>query len=63
MFRSLRQSKLPEGHRYAITVGAKTKQTVASWHLLEPEDVIAMIAALNDARAGDDFADSPNEFA
>lgn len=47
MFRTLRQSKLPEGHRFAVTVGAKTKQTLASWHLLEPSDVISCIGLLN----------------
>lgn len=47
MFRTLRQSNLPEDHRFAVTVGAKTKQTLASWHLLEPSDVISCIALLN----------------
>ena len=47
MFRTLRQSKLPEQHRFAVTVGAKTKQTLATWHLLEPSDVISVIALLN----------------
>ena len=49
MFRTLRHSKLPEANRFAVTVGAKTKQTLATWHLLEPADVIATIAILNDA--------------
>lgn len=47
MFRTLRKSKLPEEHRFAVTVGAKTKQTLATWHLLEPSDVISCIALLN----------------
>ncbi|KXT17821.1 hypothetical protein AC579_5319 [Pseudocercospora musae] len=47
MFRTLRQSKLPEQHRFAVTVGAKTKQTLATWHLLEPSDVISCISLLN----------------
>ena len=47
MFRTLRRSKLPENHRFAVTVGAKTKQTLATWHLLEPSDVISCIAMLN----------------
>lgn len=47
MFRTLRQSDLPEEHRFAVTVGAKTKQTLATWHLLEPPDVISVIAMLN----------------
>ncbi|KAI5364151.1 Putative glycosyl transferase, family 20, HAD-superfamily hydrolase, subfamily IIB, HAD superfamily [Septoria linicola] len=49
MFRTLRRSKLPEAHRFAVTVGAKTKQTLASWHLLEPSDIISCIALLNGA--------------
>lgn len=30
-----------------MTVGASSKQTLASWHLLEPSDVISAIALLN----------------
>lgn len=52
MFRTLRQSKLPEEHRFAVTVGAKTKQTLATWHLLEPSDVISVIALLNGSTDG-----------
>lgn len=52
MFRTLRHSQLPEDHRYAVTVGAKTKQTLASWHLLEPADVISAIALLNGNKEG-----------
>lgn len=47
MFRALRSSKLPEEHVYSVTVGASSKQTLASWHLLEPADVINVIAKLN----------------
>lgn len=47
MFRSLRQSKLPEDHVFAVTVGASSKQTLASWHLLEPADVISCVSLLN----------------
>lgn len=47
MFRSLRSSKLPEAHVFAVTVGASSKQTIATWHLLEPADVISAIALLN----------------
>ena len=56
MFRTLRNSTLPEGHRFATTVGAKTKQTLATWHLLEPADVIAAIAMLNGATDAVDVA-------
>jgi trehalose 6-phosphate synthase/phosphatase len=47
MFRSLRQSDLPAEHVFSVTVGASSKQTLASWHLLEPSDVISCIALLN----------------
>ncbi|KAF1985889.1 glycosyltransferase family 20 protein [Aulographum hederae CBS 113979] len=47
MFRSLRSSKLPIDHVYSVTVGASSKQTLASWHLLEPSDVISCISLLN----------------
>ncbi|KAF2807930.1 uncharacterized protein BDZ99DRAFT_420584 [Mytilinidion resinicola] len=47
MFRSLRQSKLPADHVFSVTVGASSKQTLASWHLLEPSDVISVISLLN----------------
>ncbi|KAF2001427.1 glycosyltransferase family 20 protein [Amniculicola lignicola CBS 123094] len=47
MFRSLRQSKLPPDHVFSVTVGASSKQTLASWHLVEPSDVISVISLLN----------------
>ncbi|KAF1963334.1 hypothetical protein CC80DRAFT_397352 [Byssothecium circinans] len=47
MFRSLRQSKLPTDHVFSVTVGASSKQTLASWHLVEPSDVISVIGLLN----------------
>lgn len=47
MFRSLRASSLPDEHVFAVTVGASSKQTIASWHLLEPSDVISALALLN----------------
>jgi trehalose 6-phosphate synthase/phosphatase len=47
MFRSLRQSKLPTDHVFSVTVGASSKQTLASWHLVEPADVISVISLLN----------------
>jgi trehalose 6-phosphate synthase/phosphatase len=47
MFRSLRQSKLPVDHVFSVTVGASSKQTLASWHLVEPADVISCISLLN----------------
>lgn len=47
MFRSLRSSKLPPEHVFAVTVGSSSKQTLAKWHLVEPADVISAIALLN----------------
>ncbi|CAI6334939.1 unnamed protein product [Periconia digitata] len=47
MFRSLRQSTMPTDHVFSVTVGASSKQTLASWHLLEPSDVISVISLLN----------------
>ncbi|KAF2268425.1 hypothetical protein CC78DRAFT_551295 [Lojkania enalia] len=47
MFRSLRQSKLPQENVFSVTVGASSKQTLASWHLVEPADVISVISLLN----------------
>lgn len=47
MFRALRQSKLPPDCMFSCTVGASSKQTLASWHLLEPSDVISAISLLN----------------
>lgn len=47
MFRSLRQSKLPPDHVFSVTVGASSKQTLASWHLLEPAEVLSVISLLN----------------
>ncbi|KAF2746986.1 glycosyltransferase family 20 protein [Sporormia fimetaria CBS 119925] len=47
MFRSLKQSKLPQEQVFTVTVGASTKQTLASWHLVEPADVISVISLLN----------------
>jgi trehalose 6-phosphate synthase/phosphatase len=54
MFRSLSNSRLPKEHVFSCTVGASSKQTLASWHLLEPSDVISAIAMLNGS------VDAPN---
>lgn len=55
MFRALRQSSLPPQHVFSVTVGASSKQTLASWHLLEPADVIATITALNNSSTSLDY--------
>jgi trehalose 6-phosphate synthase/phosphatase len=47
MFRALLHSGLPTDHTFSVTVGASSKQTLARWHVLEPVDVIAVIALLN----------------
>jgi len=49
MFQSLRESALPEESVFSVTVGASSKKTLASWHVLEPADVISTIALLNSA--------------
>lgn len=46
MFRALQKTELPRDHIYSVTVGASSKQTDASWHLLEPADVIGSIQML-----------------
>lgn len=47
MFRALRATKLANENVFSVTVGASSKQTLASWHLLEPADVIFTVALLN----------------
>ena len=49
MFKSLRNSALPPEHVFSVTVGSSSKKTLASWHVLEPADVISVIALLNGA--------------
>lgn len=51
MFRALMKTDLPKETLFACTVGASSKRTLASWHLLAPSDVIATIAALNRPRS------------
>ena len=47
MFRSLRRGPLNPDQVFAVTVGDSDKDTLAKWHLEEPEDVIAAITMLN----------------
>ena len=47
MFRALKATDLSDDTAFTVTVGASSKQTLASWHLLEPSDVIATVALLN----------------
>jgi trehalose 6-phosphate synthase/phosphatase len=51
MFRALQKFDLPQDHVYSVTVGASSKQTSASWHLLEPADVIETVTILNSSSA------------
>ena len=46
MFRALLKTELPKEQIFACTVGASSKKTLATWHLLEPADVIAAVASL-----------------
>ncbi|OJJ43360.1 hypothetical protein ASPZODRAFT_19446 [Penicilliopsis zonata CBS 506.65] len=55
MFRALSSFNLPSDHVYSVTVGASSKQTAASWHLLEPADVIATVASLNTSSISPDY--------
>ncbi|KAF2834824.1 glycosyltransferase family 20 protein [Patellaria atrata CBS 101060] len=47
MFRALANSGLPRDFVFSVTVGPSNKQTIATWHLLEPSDVISVISLLN----------------
>ncbi|KAK2750875.1 threalose-6-phosphate phosphatase [Onygenales sp. PD_40] len=61
MFRALLNSNLPQEKVFSVTVGASSKQTLASWHLLEPSDVIASIALLNSKASVDDLLGDNNK--
>jgi trehalose 6-phosphate synthase/phosphatase len=49
MFRSLRSASLDVDNVFACTIGPSSKQTLARWHLPQPENVISAIAMLNNA--------------
>jgi trehalose 6-phosphate synthase/phosphatase len=51
MFEALANSSLPKQNVFACTVGASSKRTKASYHLLEPADVVASVASLVKPRA------------
>ncbi|KAL5332822.1 glycosyltransferase family 20-domain-containing protein [Aspergillus crustosus] len=55
MFRALKKFELPADHVYTVTVGASSKQTEASWHLLEPSDVIETVTMLNNSSSGQEY--------
>lgn len=46
MFGALLKCNLPRNEVFAVTVGASSKKTLATWHLLEPRDVIAAVTSL-----------------
>lgn len=46
MFRALQQSNLPKERLFTVTVGPSSKPTEASYHLLEPENVIECVELL-----------------
>ena len=47
MFRALKETDLPAGSVFSVTVGESTKKTLADWHLREPSDVIDTVALLD----------------
>ncbi|PYI10476.1 hypothetical protein BO78DRAFT_393899 [Aspergillus sclerotiicarbonarius CBS 121057] len=55
MFRALQKFDLPQDHVYSVTVGASSKQTAASWHLLEPADVIETVSMLNSSSCSQEY--------
>ena len=59
MFRALRDSKLNGGNVFATTIGPATKQTLAKWHLTEPEEVVASLTLLTEnGRSGGSIIES-----
>ncbi|KIW05481.1 trehalose-phosphatase [Verruconis gallopava] len=57
MFRALNQSGLSTESVFTVTVGPSSKQTLASWHVVDPGDILSTIGLLNgnadEASAGD----------
>lgn len=48
MFKELQNSRLNGDGVFTVKVGSNGKETVAGWHLKEPEDVIAALGSLDD---------------
>lgn len=46
MFRSLQEGTLNPDHVFAVSVGASNKETLATWHLPQPKDVIEALISL-----------------
>jgi trehalose 6-phosphate synthase/phosphatase len=57
MFGALLRSSLPGNEVFAVTIGASSKKTLATWHLLEPRDVIAAITSLIVREDGDEVVE------
>lgn len=57
MFRALAASDLPKERVFSVTVGASSKVTEASWHLLEPGDVVGVLGMLNGVVDGGSVGD------
>jgi trehalose 6-phosphate synthase/phosphatase len=51
MFEALRNSHLPKENIFSCTVGASSKRTKATYHVLEPSDVIYAVSSLVKPRA------------
>ncbi|GME61336.1 Trehalose-phosphate synthase subunit [Neofusicoccum parvum] len=47
MFDALRRSVVPKHHVFSVLVGPSSKQTLASWHLPDPTDVVSCLELLN----------------
>lgn len=43
MFKALQNSNLPAKQIFTVSVGPSSKQTLASWYLPQPADVIALL--------------------
>jgi trehalose 6-phosphate synthase/phosphatase len=46
MFRAIQQSPLPAEYMFPVTVGVNSKQTLADWHVLDPNDVVDVVEGL-----------------
>jgi trehalose 6-phosphate synthase/phosphatase len=46
MFRAMQYFPSPAESKFAVTVGTGSKQTLAEWHVLEPNDVIDVVEGL-----------------
>ena len=61
MFRALHATQLPKENVFTVTIGASSKMTLASWHLLEPADVISTLGLLNKSFASSKDKNQPED--